>query len=200
MNETIDSVLTFWFGSGQTVQDINNDKKKVWWNKNEEIDREISDRFRALVNAVADSELDHWRESAKGLLASIICTDQFPRNIYRGSSKSFSFDSVGLELAQQIVATGADLELTTIQRVFAYLPFEHSEDLAMQTRAMDLFQQLLQDAAIEDQEIFTGFLGYARRHYEVIERFGRFPHRNEILDRESTDLEKVFLTQPGSSF
>ena len=200
MNETIDSVLTFWFGSGQTVQDINNDKKKVWWNKNEEIDREISDRFRALVNAVADSELEHWRESAKGLLASIICTDQFPRNIYRGSSKSFSFDSVGLELAQQIVATGADLELTTIQRVFAYLPFEHSEDLAMQTRAMDLFQQLLQDAAIEDQEIFTGFLGYARRHYEVIERFGRFPHRNEILDRESTDLEKVFLTQPGSSF
>jgi uncharacterized protein (DUF924 family) len=200
MNETIDSVLTFWFGAGQSIQEINKDKKSVWWNKDEEIDRKISDRFRALVNAVADSELDHWRESAKGLLASIICTDQFPRNIYRGTGKSFSFDVTGLELAQQIVATGVDRELTTIQRIFAYLPFEHSEDIALQAKSMELIEQLLEDAAVEDKEIFSGFLGYARRHYEVIERFGRFPHRNEILGRESTDLEKDFLTRPGSSF
>ncbi len=200
MNETIDSVLRFWFGDCQTIIDINNDKKSVWWSKNEQVDQEISDRFEELVDAVADAELDHWRESAKGLLASIICTDQFPRNMYRGSAKSFGYDGVALELAQQIVTTGVDRELSTIYRVFAYLPFEHSEALEMQEKALDLFTQLRDEVEESDKEIFSGFVSYAQRHLDVIQRFGRFPHRNQILGRESTDQEKEFLTEPGSSF
>ena len=204
MNETIDSVLKYWFGTEQDAISINQDKKALWWSKNEQIDAEIENRFKPLVYAVSEGKLDHWRESAKGLLASIICTDQFPRNIFRGNSKSFGFDEVALSLAQQMVGTGADAELAPIQRVFAYLPFEHSEDLAMQDKAVQLFTQLREIAVSDDSEevqsMFAGFLDYAQRHFDVIEEFGRFPHRNTILGRESTAKEIVFLQQPGSSF
>lgn len=200
MNETIDSVLTYWFGTHQTNADINNDRKSIWWGKSDQVDEEISTRFKDLATVVADGDLDHWRESAKGLLASIVCTDQFPRNMFRGTSKAFAWDSVALEFAKQLVGTGVDSELTLIQRVFAYLPFEHSEELEMQDQSLSLFNSLVEQAAADDKEMFFGFVGFAQRHYDVIERFGRFPHRNEILGRVSTDEEIEFLSQPGSSF
>jgi len=200
MNETIDSVLTYWFGTKQSIAEINNDRKSVWWGKSDQVDEEISIRFKELVGAVASGGLEHWRESAKGLLASIICIDQFPRNIYRGNSKSFVYDPVALELAKQAVATGFDAELSAIQRVFAYLPFEHSEDREMQVQSLTLFETLRDSVAEEDRELFSGFYDYARRHFDVIDRFGRFPHRNLILGRSSTEEEIEFLQQPGSSF
>ena len=200
MNETIDSILTFWFGDGQSDQVISEQKKAMWWGKDEAVDREISTRFRPAIEAVADCELDHWRESAKGLLASILCTDQFPRNVFRGNPKSFAYDPVALELAQQAVATLADQELQPINRVFVYMPFEHSEELDMQYRSMELFTKLHEEVEREDKELFSGYIDFARRHLEIVERFGRFPHRNEILGRDSTKEEMEFLTQPGSSF
>ena len=200
MNETIDSILTFWFGDGQSDQVICEQKKAIWWGKDETVDREIATRFRPVIEAVADCELDHWRESAKGLLASILCTDQFPRNIFRGNAKSFDYDSIALGLAQQAVATMADQELQPIYRVFAYMPFEHSEELDMQIRSLELFTKLHEEAEPENKALFSGYIDYARRHLEIIERFGRFPHRNEILGRDSTSEELEFLTQPGSSF
>jgi uncharacterized protein (DUF924 family) len=200
MQETIDSILTFWFGNGSTAEEICAEKKALWWAKDEETDREITSRFRDVVQAVHEGRLDHWRETPKGLLASIICCDQFPRNMYRGTPRAFEFDPVALGMAEQILATGDHLELSPIQRVFAYLPFEHSEDPASQDKAVRLFADLVGEVDASEREIFTGFLDFARRHEEIIARFGRFPHRNVILGRESSDEETEFLTQPGSSF
>ncbi len=200
MNETIDSVIRFWFGESHSSADINAQKKRVWWSKNEEIDAEITARFSELVDAVASGELDHWNESHQGLLASIICTDQFPRNIYRGHSRSFSYDAVALRFARQAVAMGFDRKVQLIKRVFIYMPFEHSEEISDQEQAVALMQSLVDQAADEEKEIFAGFLNFAIRHRDVVAEFGRFPHRNTILGRESTEQEIAFLEQPGSSF
>lgn len=200
MNETIDSVLTFWFGNCQTATAINNDKKSMWWRKNQRVDLEIGQRFKELVAAVDNCQLAHWQESPRGLLASIICTDQFPRNMYRDSAKAFAFDDLALRLAQQAVAIAADMALSPIQRVFVYMPFEHSEVLEQQQQCVQLFEKLVDDAAAEAKEIFKGFLAFAKQHHAIIAQWGRFPHRNRLLGRESSAAEKKFLTEPGSSF
>jgi len=200
MNETIDSVIRYWFGESNLSTDINAEKKRFWWSKNNEVDAEITDRFSELVETVASGELDHWNESESGLLASIICTDQFPRNIYRGQSRSFSYDQIALRFAKQAVAMGFDRKLTLIKRVFIYMPFEHSEEISHQQQAVQLMQSLLDQSAVEEEDMFVGFLNFAKRHHDVIAEFGRFPHRNEILGRESTEEEVEFLQQPGSSF
>ena len=200
MNETIDSVLTFWFGECRTSLEINNDRKSLWWSKDENIDQKIAARFSPLVVMVANGDLDHWRESAAGMLASIICTDQFPRNIYRGQEKSFAYDPVALALAQQAIATGVDQELPPIRRVFMYLPLEHSENLSDQQQCLALFTGLAETAPDDEKELFDSFLDFARRHLEIIERFGRFPHRNKILGRTDSAEELEFLEKPGSTF
>ena len=200
MKETIDSILTFWFGNGTVTTEVVAEKKKLWWGKDEEVDQEITRRFRAVVQEVFEGRLDHWRETPNGLLASIICCDQFSRNMYRGTARAFEFDSVALGMAEQMVATGEDMELSEIQRVFAYLPFEHSEEVAKQTKSIELFTALLEGAKESEREIFSDYLQFARRHFEIIERFGRFPHRNVILGRDSSEAEIAFLEQPGSSF
>ena len=198
--ETIDSILTFWFGHGVTAGEINSDRAAVWWGKNDDVDREIRTRFEPVTRAVFEGRLDRWRESPRGMLASIICCDQFPRNMYRGRAESFAFDAAALAMAERMVDTGTHRELQPIQRVFAYLPFEHSEDLAMQDKSMELYGALVEQADPGEREVFETGLDFARRHREIIERFGRFPHRNGILGRESTEEEAEFLTQPGSSF
>ena len=200
MNETIDSVLTYWFGTEQSNTAIAEDRKKIWWGKDDQVDQEIAGQFRELTESVASGDLDHWRDSSKGLLASIICTDQFSRNMYRGSPRSFSYDTVALQLAHQAVGTAMDTALSAIERVFMYLPFEHSEDLENQQKSLELFNLLYENCDHSEKEVFSGYLDYAQRHYDVIKQFGRFPHRNEILGRKSTELENEFLAQPGSSF
>lgn len=200
MNETIDSVLTYWFGTETDAGDIVRQGKAKWWGKDEELDLEIRQRFSSAVDAVASNELDHWQESPGGLLASIICTDQFPRNIYRGSAKSFSYDKLALSLARKVVTTTRDEDLDPIRRVFVYMPFEHSEDIVMQDESIRLFTALEQSVADSERSIFSEYSRFAHRHREIIQRFGRFPHRNEILGRTSTAEEKAFLQTPGSSF
>jgi uncharacterized protein (DUF924 family) len=134
------------------------------------------------------------------LLALILLTDQFPRNIYRGQARSFGFDGLALRWALDGLDLGIDRQLRPIQRVFFYLPLEHSESIAHQDRSLDLYQQLLNDVPEEQKETFTGFRNFAIRHRDIIARFGRFPHRNAILDRVSTDEETAFLKTAGSSF
>ena len=115
MQETIDSILTFWFGKGTTPEEIAAERGKLWFGKDDDVDREIESRFKVVSQAVFDGDLDHWRESPKGLLASIICCDQFTRNIYRDTPKAFAYDAVALGMAEQMVATGADQELGPVQ-------------------------------------------------------------------------------------
>ena len=198
--ESIDAVLTFWFGDGQTATQIAAEKTALWWSKDPNTDRQIADRFGATSEAAATGQLADWAKTPRGLLALIICTDQFPRNIHRDTPRAFAYDPTALAFAKTCIDSGAAQQLNPIERTFAYLPFEHSEDLTDQQRSISLYQTLATAAPAAEAELFTGSLDFARRHHEIIQQFGRFPHRNSILGRPSTTAELAFLSTPSSSF
>ncbi|WP_219118671.1 DUF924 family protein [Janthinobacterium sp. UMAB-56] len=193
MDAQAQDVLDFWFlppdnpGYGQS--------RVEWFRKDDGFDAQIRDRFGALIDAAIDGGLRAWDATPHGALARLIVLDQFARNVYRGTPRAFAGDAEALALAVSMTEQRLDQQLPPMLRAFAYLPFEHAEDLAMQARAVELFQLLSQS-----QPGFDGMLDYAERHQEVIARFGRFPHRNAILGRASTPQELEFLRQPGSSF
>ena len=193
MDAQAQDVLDFWFlppdnpGYGQS--------RVEWFRKDDGFDAQIRDRFGALIDAAIDGGLRAWDATPHGALARLIVLDQFARNVYRGTPRAFAGDAEALALAVSMTEQRLDQQLPPMLRAFAYLPFEHAEDLAMQARAVELFQSLSQS-----QPGFDGMLDYAERHQEVIARFGRFPHRNAILGRASTPQELEFLRQPGSSF
>lgn len=187
-------VLDFWFlppgseGYGK--------QRDVWFRKDNRFDAEVAQRFGTAIEQAAAGGLREWDdEGPQGTLARILLLDQFTRNAWRGTPAAFSGDALALAAAQQLVASGADRALTPFQRWFAYMPFEHAEDAAMQEQAVALFTALAQQ-----NEGFDGVLDYAHRHRGVIARFGRFPHRNRILGRASTPEEAAYLAQPGSGF
>ncbi len=198
--ETTDSIIGFWFGSHTSSREINEQKQSLWWSKNEQTDRRITERFESISHAVYRGEMPEMQRSARGLLASIICLDQFPRNMYRGAAKAFSCDHAALRLAIEIVDKAWDRTLLPVYRVFAWLPFEHSEDITMQHKSLMLYDNLRNSVERSEREIFDRYYEFARRHFEIIDRFGRYPHRNSILGRESTAEELAFLSRPGSSF
>ena len=193
MDAQAQEVLDFWFlppdnpAYGQS--------RMEWFRKDDAFDAQIRARFGALIDAAIDGGLREWDATPYGALARLIVLDQFTRNVYRGTPRAFAGDTRALALAIALTQAGQDEQLPPMLRAFAYLPFEHAEDLAMQARAVELFQLLSQA-----QPGFDGMLDYAERHQEVIARFGRFPHRNAILGRASTPQELEFLRQPGSSF
>lgn len=176
-----ESILTFWFEDTQPA---------MWWKKDKAFDRLIEDKFGDLVARARRAEFHAWRDTAEGRLAEIILLDQFPRNIYRDSADAFASDGMALALAQEAVRAGADQALEPARRSFLYMPFMHSESLAIHKWAMELF------AAEGLEENYR----FEVRHRDIIERFGRYPHRNEALGRASTPEEQQFLKQPGSSF
>lgn len=196
----IDTILEFWFGTNSNDAAVVGERSFLWWSKDPEVDREIRERFEPLVLAAASGGLDAWRASIRGRLALILLTDQFPRNIYRGTPQAFRFDDAARQLCLESIQTRAERGLRFIHRVFFYLPLEHSEDLDHQGRGVGLFEELVAEVPRELAPAFREFLEFARKHRAVIERFGRFPHRNAILGRESTREEIEFLKQPGSSF
>ncbi len=197
--ETPASIREFWFGVSLEDWEVAQEKSSLWWSKSEAVDREIALRFESLVAGTERGGLDTWAVEPEGLLALILLTDQFPRNIYRGHARSFAFDPIALELCKRGLAEGSFARLRPIERVFCYLPLEHSEVLEDQERSLTLFEELAAGLP-EAGDLFAGYLDYARQHREVIARFGRFPHRNPILGRSSTPEEEAFLKQPGSSF
>jgi uncharacterized protein (DUF924 family) len=185
------AVLSFWFeGDGEAGQ-----VRKAWFRKDERFDREIALRFEPTLAAARTGQLDAWRATPLGCLALIVVLDQFSRNIHRGSPLAFEGDAQALALARELVSSGRDRLLDTLQRWFAYLPFEHSESLADQDESVRLFTTL----AAEDERLADA-LDYAHRHREVIARYGRFPHRNAVLGRENTAQEAAYLASPGAGF
>jgi len=189
---SVDEILEFWFGNcAETAAKA----RKAWFIKNSEFDQSIRTHFQDDYQKAAAGELDHWQQTAPGCVALILLLDQFPRNMFRSDPRAFATDLQSQAITQQAIARGLDQELPALQRWFLYIPFMHSENLAHQQQSVELFRQL-KDAAPETASAFT----YAVRHLEVIERFGRFPHRNQILNRTSTPEEVAFLKQPGSSF
>lgn len=181
-NESIQAIIDFWF-----VQHGPGD----WFAENPDFDEAIRQNFLTVYEQLSKSGLpEHWRQSAQGYLAAILVLDQFPRNLFRQQPRAFATDAQALELAREAVTVGLDRELPETQRVFVYMPFQHSEVLADQQRSCELFRELGNDY----------YTDYAVRHLEVIQRFGRFPHRNAILGRENTVAEQAYLAQPGSGF
>lgn len=194
-------ILNFWFGDSNDSQLVVQQRSKLWFGKDDQIDKEIRERFGALVENTARQGLLAGDESlAQRHLATILVLDQFTRNIYRGTADAFASDSVALQLALDALQAGHDQVLRPIERVFIYLPLEHSEDLTLQNRSVQLFEQLKNGLPQHIRPAFAGFLDYAIRHQVIIARFGRFPHRNVILGRDSTAEEELFLLQPNSSF
>ncbi|MGZ9058479.1 MAG: DUF924 family protein [Burkholderiaceae bacterium] len=184
-------VLDFWFGA---PGDPDYGKSRpLWFTKSEATDALLRDRFGSTVEAALNGEIDDWAGTPRGVLAFIIVLDQFTRNIYRDTPRSFAGDSQALSLASDLVDRADDHLLAPVERWFAYMPFEHSEFLNDQLESVRLFQQLAK-AGLEEP------LQWAIKHCEVIQRFGRFPHRNSILGRASTADEIEFLKEQGSRF
>lgn len=182
-----DEVLSFWFGDTLEM-------RKAWFTKNLDFDAEIRSRFLPLYEQAASDQLDAWSDSPKSCLALVIVLDQFPRNLFRGTPRSFATDLKALNIAKRAIAAQVDQQFPPVQRFFFYLPLEHSENLDDQNESVRLCEQFRDNPELKD------ICDYALRHRAVIERFGRFPHRNQILDRPSTPEEIEFLKQPGSSF
>ncbi|MGV3523412.1 MAG: DUF924 family protein [Candidatus Sericytochromatia bacterium] len=196
---TPEDVMDYWFGSPAQPLSASQQFER-WFGSDAAQDNALRERFGPLLAAAEAGELNPWTSAPLSLLALIIVLDQFSRNLYRGSAKAFSNDSRGLALARLAVDKGWDQQLLPIQRMFVYLPFEHSEELDHQRQAVALFEQLEAQVSPSEKERFAVFTDYARRHQDVVERFGRFPHRNDRLGRQSTPEEEAFLATPGSSF
>jgi len=183
-------VLLFWFGAAAE----RGKSHKRWCVKDPAFDREVRSRFLGLHGDAAAGKLAHLKETAAGCLALIVVLDQFPRNMFRGTARAFATDALALEAARHALARGFDRGMLAVERLFFYLPFEHSEALADQELACELTRPL--DALEPGLEAYR----YALLHRDIIRRFGRFPHRNAILGRASTPEELEFLKGPGSSF
>ena len=191
MNDHLPSgVLRFWFGAGEEY----GRRHKRWFEKDPSFDAEVSRRFLPLYEKLAAGAGRGWLESRADCLARIIALDQFPRQLFRGSARAFATDALALEAARHAITRGYDRSMLPVERMFAYLPFEHSESLEDQLKACELTAPLAAFPETEDA------LRYALRHRDVIQRFGRFPHRNVALGRASTPEEIEFLKQPASRF
>ena len=195
-----DQLLDFWFGGDPDDAATAAAKAELWWGHSPATDEVLQERFGAAASAAAAGVLDHWTGSPRGRLALILLLDQLPRAIRRDTAGAFAQDDAARKTAAQGLESGADRLLRPIERLFFYLPFEHSEDLEDQDRSVEFFRELALSVPEEQRPTFAGFLDYAKMHREVIARFGRFPHRNRILGRESTAEEIAFLEKPGSSF
>jgi len=187
------AVMDFWFGRhGDRGRDT---PRRPWFEKSDAFDEQIRNRFGTLIPRAIAGELQGWSAESEGAVAQILVLDQFPRNAFRGTAQAFAGDARALAAARALVDSGTDRTLPGVQRMFVYLPFEHAEDLAAQNASLRLFAQLESEAP-EVGELSV----WARRHHEIIARFGRFPHRNAALGRTSTPEEIEFLKQPGSGF
>ena len=194
-------LLDWWFGADPgTATEIAAARHGLWFGKRDSQDREAEVRFGAQVEQALAGGLREWGDDPQGWLALLILFDQLPRMIFRDTPRAFAGDSLARPLLRDGLDRGWDRRLAPIQRVFAYLIFEHSEDLSLQNRAVGLFTDVLNEAADDERAVFAGYLDFAERHQRIIARFGRFPHRNAILARSSTDEEQAFLREPGSRF
>lgn len=198
MAEPCQPLLDWWFGSAETPDEIAAEKNKLWFGKHH--DRQARERFGDQVDQALAGGLTDWAQHPEGWLALVILLDQFPRMIFRDTPKAFSGDLRAQALVAQGLAAGFDRQLKPIQRVFIYLVLEHCENLAVQNEAVSRFIDLVREQPEADRAVFESNLDYAERHQKIIARFGRFPHRNGVLGRESTAEEVEFLKGPGSRF
>ena len=194
-------VLDFWFGTSGADGSLDPAKQKMWFGDGRKYDAEIRKTFGSLHERASRGELDaEWGATARGRMALIILLDQMSRHIHRDTSRAFAQDPAAQKLALDSVTRGLDRELIPAQRSFFYLPFEHAEEIELQNVGLRCFEDLARAVPPAVKKDYDSFYHYGRRHRDIIERFGRFPHRNAVLGRASTPEEIEFLKQPGSSF
>lgn len=191
MPSTPTDVLDFWFDS---------DSEALWYARNEAFDATVRERFGDTLEAALRGDLDAWTDTSEGWLALLIVRDQFSRNLYRDDARAWVGDPGTQVLALDGIARGDDRHLTPMQRVFAYMPLEHAESPVLQQHCVHLFERLVACQPEAQRARFQNFLDYARRHHDVIARFGRFPHRNAVLGRTDTPAEQAYLATPGAGF
>ena len=198
-------LLDWWFGAagcgtGVTAAEVAASRTALWFGKQDSQDEQAREQFAALVEQALAGQLQDWQGEPEGWLAKLLLLDQLPRMIFRDTPRAFAGDLLARPLALHGLAQGWDQQLPPIQRVFTYLVLEHAEDLVLQDQAVQLFQVLREQAVAAERGLFADYLDYAVRHQQVIARFGRFPHRNQILGRTSSTEESAFLLEPGSRF
>lgn len=190
-------VLEYWLGDASLNPANATKRKKLWYRSNSEVDDEIREKFAALYTSAVNGELNHWQANTEGSLALVILLDQFSRHLFRGKPEAFQQDDQALSIAE---ACPDPTTLPLISRAFLLHPFEHSERLEVQERSLQAFKQLSTDANPPWQPMMAEFYRHAKEHYDIVARFGRFPHRNAILGRQSTKEELDFLKESGKTF
>jgi len=200
MASIIDDIIGFWFGELDEQGMPDEMHRKMWFSASRVLDKEIDKRYRLLVEQARKGQLHHWAHTAQGLLATLLLLDQFSRNIYRGQAQAFAADPLALAICRAGVKQGLDQQLLSIQRAFFYMPLEHAESLEAQDEAVALFRRLQQQVNEAVRPLFAEFTDFAHQHREIIARFGRFPHRNRILNRDSTTDELDYLAQDAPRF
>lgn len=202
---SIDDIVGYWFGDVSEAKaiDMNASAVRRWFGENQAQDREIAARFEDDLNAALAGERSDWEGTPRGALALALLLDAFPRSMYRGTSRELVGDALAQGVTLRAIDGGKDAELGLFERAFLYMPLMHSENLSHQKKALRLFETLVKTAkqtTPANADFFVFAYGYERKHYVIVERYGRFPHRNAMLGRASTPEELDFLTQPGSSF
>lgn len=204
MNETTDTtaeeLLDFWFADAATDPDAVRRRNRVWFKRDPAFDRQCIERFAQTLQAAANGSLDHWNDTPRGRLAFIILLDQLSRNIHRGDAAAFRQDARALAACLEGIALGDDRALSPIERSFFYLPMEHAEDRSIQEKSVKHFEALAEEAPEGLREQLEANAGYARQHRDIVDRFGRFPHRNEVLGRASSTEEESYLADGAPRF
>lgn len=197
--ELHEEILQFWFGEDDDPYVVPDEISKRWFAGGPAFDELIRQRYADHLERAIRGEYDDWAATPRGRMALILIFDQFSRHLFRGSPRSWSQDLLAQKLAFEGLDDGVDGQLLPRERVFFYLPLEHAEDLVIQNLSVRKYEELRQETP-DEYEGYSGYLDYAVKHQVIIERFGRFPHRNAVIGRPSTKEEAEFLTQPGSSF
>lgn len=195
-----EQVLSYWFGTLDSTGFASESMKKKWWQGSDETDIEITHQFGESVQSALKQSLEHWRSTAKGQLALIILLDQFTRNIFRGTERAFSGDALALDVCKQGLSEKKDLELATEERVFFYMPLEHSEDIEDQNLCIRLLHGVKKSCNEQNHAALDNYISFAESHKDIIAKFGRFPHRNDALKRTNTVEEQAYLNGDHTRF
>jgi uncharacterized protein (DUF924 family) len=201
MATSIEEILSFWFGETPSNGDEVDRLMSRWFGGDTDVETAIRRRFETAVHAAARGELEPWTRTARGRLATILLLDQFPRSLYRGTAAAFAQDQHALTLTTAGIASGMDAELSPLERIFFYMPMQHSESLAVQSRGVQLFESVARgDPERHLRKTLEAAAQYARLHRDIVERFGHFPHRNAALGRRNTAEEDRYLEEGAPTF
>jgi len=194
----IETILSFWFKEQQLTAPQIDRRMEIWFGDDPVFDHEIEKEFADDVSAACEGNLDHWATNPHGRLALIILIDQFRRNIFRNSAEAFSKDKLALKLCVEGAMEKKDKGLTPIQRVFFYMPLQHSESRKVQAKSLELYNRLAEVVSPTHRETFLTVAQFAELHKDIVDQFGRFPHRNKLLNRENTEQEAEYLADDDS--